>query len=169
MRFRLGDFPAEIGWARRVRIGLWRAVSATVFEPWFVPRRLRPPLLRLFGAQLGSGCVIREHVRIHDPRFLRCDDYVWIGAGVVVVNHTLVTISHDVCISQQAFICSSGHDRGSRDFRFRHSPVTVGAHSWVAARALLLPGDAVPEGTFVPAGTRFRDIHGVKHQRGEWE
>jgi putative colanic acid biosynthesis acetyltransferase WcaF len=140
----------------RGRQALWFAVSGLVFEKWSCPRRLRPALLRGFGASVGRRVVVRERVFVLKPWLLELGDDVWIGRGTTVINHATVTVSHDVCVSQEAFVCSSGHDPHDWAFSYKHAPISIGAHSWLGARAVLFPGVALPERALVPGGTTVR-------------
>lgn len=156
---RLSEFRSGTNFRTRLRHALWFVCSHLAFTPWYVPRVIRPVLLRSFGATVGRGVVIREGVYVHAPWNLALGDSVWLGRGVTIVNHAMVTVGHDTCLSQEAFICSSGHDPSQVDFRYLHAPISIGPHCWLAARSVILPGDVVPAATVVASGRRFRDLN----------
>lgn len=155
-KFQLSEFRSDTSLSVRFRLGCWHLASHICFMPFSIPRRLRPPLLRLFGARIGRDCVIREHAYVLAPWNLELGDHVWIGRGVTVLNHARVTIGANSCVSQEAMLCSSGHDPRSPDFRYRHRAVVVGENVWIAARAIVLPGATVPSGVVVGSGSTFR-------------
>jgi putative colanic acid biosynthesis acetyltransferase WcaF len=130
---------------------IWLATSHLVFQSWWLPARFRPSLLRLFGADIGKGVLIRHGVRIHWPWKLRVGDHSWIGEDVWVLNLEPVTIGHDVCVSQGAFLCTGSHDRHSPSFEFDNAPIFVDDHVWIAAQALILRGVTVGARSLVGA------------------
>ena len=130
----------------------WVAVQHLVFVKWWFPPRLRPAVLRAFGARVGEGVVIRSRVRVHWPWKLEVGDACWIGEGAWVLNLEQVTLGHDVCVSQEALLCTGSHDRHSPTFEFDNAPVTLLDGSWVAARAVVLRGVTVGREAVVAAG-----------------
>jgi len=149
----------------------WFAISNLVFMSWWCPRRLRPFLLRVFGADIGKGVFIRHGVRVLWPWKLQVGDHTWIGEGVWLLNLEQITLGSDVCVSQGAFLCTGSHDRHSPSSEFDNGPITIGDQSWIAAQALILRGvdvqtrsvvgaravvtRDVPTGSRVPAGERW--------------
>lgn len=150
---------------------LWFATQSLLFGAWWFPLRLRPRLLRLFGAQVGRGVRIRHHVRVLWPWKLAIGDDSWIGEGVWLLNLESIAIGSDVCISQEAFLCTGSHVHADETFEFDNRPITVSNSAWIAAQALVLRGVRVGEGALVgaravvarevpaggkvPAGTRY--------------
>lgn len=131
---------------------LWHAVHHLVFVKWWFPARLRPVLLRRFGATVGTGVLIRHGVRVHWPWKLEVGDHTWIGEGAWLLDLEPITIGHDVCISQEALLCTGSHDRRSPTFEFDNGPIVVEDGAWVAARATVLRGVTVGRGAVVAAG-----------------
>ena len=100
----------------------WYAVQNLVFAKWWLPARLRPRLLRAFGATVGTGVLIRNGVRVHWPWKLTIGDDSWIGEDAWILNLEPVAIGHDVCVSQEALLCTGSHDRDSPTFEFDNAP-----------------------------------------------
>lgn len=131
----------------------WFAVLNLAFVKWWLPPFLRPLVLRLFGADVGRSVYIRHNVRVHWPWKLTVMDDVWIGEGAWILNLEPVNIGHDVCVSQEALICTGGHDRRSPTFEFDNKAITLAAHCWIGARATVLGGVRVGEGCTVAASS----------------
>lgn len=122
-----------------------------------LPSKLRVFLLRCFGAKIGKGVVIRSGVNITFPWRLTVGDHCWIGEDVTILSLANVTIEDHCCLSQRAFLCTGSHDFRKESFDLITKPITVQAHSWIAAGAFLGPGSNVPEGTMVKALQVYRD------------
>ncbi|WP_420030318.1 DapH/DapD/GlmU-related protein [Rhodococcus ruber] len=136
-----------------VHQALWVAFSYLVFTKVWCPNKLRCAVLRLFGAQIGSGVWIRQDVRIQWPWKLRIDDNSWVGVGCDLYNIDELTIGSDVCISQQTFLCTGSHDRRSPNFDYDNGPITIENGVWVGARALVLRGVTIGSNSVVGAGS----------------
>lgn len=135
---------------------LWFAVMNLIFVKWWCPRVLRVRILRLFGASIGTGVLIRHRVRVLWPWKFTVGDDCWIGEDVWVLNLEPVTLGNNVCLSQGAFLCTGSHDVNSRAFEYDNAPITVGDGVWVAAFAKLLRGVDIDSGSVVPAGAIVR-------------
>lgn len=133
---------------------LWLIVKTVFFVntlPW--PSNLKATLLRLFGAKIGNSLIIRTRVNITMPWRLTVGDYVWIGEGVTILSLAPVTLGNDVCISQEAYLCTGSHDYKSESFDLKCSSITIHDSVWVALRAVILPGSEINSGVVVAAGS----------------
>lgn len=128
----------------------WLATQSLLMG-WWVPPTVRAAVLRLFGARIGRGALIRHRVRVHWPWKLVVGDNSWIGEGTWILNLEPVTIGHDVCISQDVLLCTGSHNRMSETFEFDNGPITIGDNAWLAIRATVLRGVCVGEGSVVGA------------------
>jgi putative colanic acid biosynthesis acetyltransferase WcaF len=129
----------------------WFATMNLVFIKWWCPRCIRVRLLRAFGASIGSSVVIRHRVRILWPWKLEVGDCSWIGEGSWLLNLEPILIGTNVCVSQEAFLCTGGHDRRDPSFRYDNGPITIADNSWIATQALILRGVTVGNGVVVGA------------------
>jgi putative colanic acid biosynthesis acetyltransferase WcaF len=135
----------------------WFAVMNLVFVKWWLPARFRPAILRAFGATVGERVLVRHRVRVLWPWKLTVGDDCWIGEGAWLLNLEPITLADDVCVSQEAFLCTGSHDHRDPAFEFDNAPITVGQGAWVTARAVVHRGVTVPPGEVVAApGTRRR-------------
>lgn len=135
---------------------LWFATMNLLFSAWYCPRRLRPWLLRRFGASVGDNVFIRHKVRVLWPWKLTIGDDSWIGEGVWLLNLEPIEIGADVCLSQEAFLCTGSHDHRSSTFGYRNAPIVVADGAWVGARAMVLPGRSVGRCAVVAGGETLR-------------
>ena len=137
---------------RKIQLGTWFWVQHLIFKSAFTPSSLRSLLLKLFGASVGSGVLIRRGVRVHFPWKLEIGDDCWIGEEVWFINHEKITIGSNVCISQRSIICSGGHDYRSASLEYAHKPVTIKDGAWVCLDAKVLPGVTIGECSVVSSG-----------------
>jgi putative colanic acid biosynthesis acetyltransferase WcaF len=131
---------------------LWWGCRSLVFAPWFpMPSFLKVGCLRLFGARIGQGAVIRSRVNITFPWKIEIGDHVWIGDEVQILSLERVVVGSNVCLSQRTFLCTGSHDFGKPTFDLIARPITIGDGCWIAAGAFVGPGAKVPAGTMVKA------------------
>ena len=114
---------------------------------------LRVALLRYFGAQIGTGVVIKPGVRVKYPWHLKVGNDVWLGEDCWIDNLTTVRIGNDACISQGAYLCTGNHNWSDPTFSLAVDPILLGDGSWVGAKAFLSPGVVLGEGSVAAAGS----------------
>ena len=130
--YRPGSLPARV---------LWTVVSGLFFQTWLPwPSALKRLLLRLFGASIGSGVVIKPRVTIKYPWKLTVGDHSWIGEQVWIDNLDQVTIGAHVCISQGALLLCGNHDYKKPTFDLITGPIVLENGVWIGAKASLAPG-----------------------------
>jgi putative colanic acid biosynthesis acetyltransferase WcaF len=148
--FRNPEYDPGRGFVTRT---IWYFVSLMIFESgWWPVSGIKTRLLRLFGARVGNGVVIKPHVRIKFPWRLSIGDHCWIGQGVWIDNIEDVAIGDHVCVSQLAYFCTGSHDHRSRAFDLLAKPITVENGAWIGARATLLGGVVVHANAIAAAG-----------------
>lgn len=133
----------------------WFLTNAMLFQSRLplLPYELKASLLRLFGAKVGPGAVIKPRVGIKYPWFLEMGRNVWLGEAVWIDNPSKIEIGSNVCISQGAYLVTGNHDFGRENFRFFTQPIIVGNRVWICARAIIPPGSLIPPNTVVPIGS----------------
>jgi putative colanic acid biosynthesis acetyltransferase WcaF len=131
----------------------WYLVKCTLFlSPVPFPSRFKCAVLRIFGARVGRGVVIKPRVNIHFPWKLRVGDFTWIGEEVFILNFEPVTVGSHCCISQRAFLCTGNHDYSKPDMPYRNRPISLEDGAWVGAQAFVGPGVTVGTEAVITAG-----------------
>lgn len=110
---------------------------------WFPYSGFKRFLLRLFGAKVGKGVVIKPCVNIKFPWKLSIGNHVWIGENVWIDNLDMVTIGNNCCLSQGAFMLCGNHDYKSSSFDLKVSPIVLEDGAWIGAKAIVCPGVTV--------------------------
>jgi putative colanic acid biosynthesis acetyltransferase WcaF len=101
---------------------------------------LRRFVLRLFGARIGSGVVIKPGVRVKYPWRLAVGADSWIGEDCWIDNLEQVTIGNNACLSQGAYLCTGNHDWSDSAFGLMTKPITIGDGAWIGAMSVIGPG-----------------------------
>lgn len=137
----------------------WYLTSALVFQSAIVlPSGCKARLLRLFGARVGKGLVLRPRVTIKYPWFLELGEHVWLGEAVWIDNHTELRIGSHVCVSQGAYLFTGNHDYDDERFSFFCRPVVIEDGVWVGARAVVCPGSLLGRMSVLGAGVVWRGV-----------
>jgi putative colanic acid biosynthesis acetyltransferase WcaF len=140
------DFRGRSG----VVVQLWWFVQATLFRcsPQIM-YGFRRWLLRLFGAQIGKGVVVRPSVTVPYPWKLKIGDYSWVGDHAVLYCFAEITIGNNVVVSQKSYLCAGTHDYRSPGFDIQAFPIVIEDEVWLAADVFVAPGVTVGKGTVV--------------------
>ncbi|MDD5652835.1 MAG: colanic acid biosynthesis acetyltransferase WcaF [Candidatus Omnitrophica bacterium] len=126
----------QAGLLRRIS---WFIVSMLIFRNPFLAYSyfFKAIILRLFGAQVGKGLVIKPSVNIRCPWFLEIGDNVWLGEGVLIENFSKVKLGNNVCLSQGAALIGAGHDYKKAAFDLLLYQIIIEDGVWIAARAIV--------------------------------
>ena len=120
---------------------LWYVINYTVFVSPFVPfNALKRLILKIFGAKIGKGVVIKPCVNIKYPWHLTIGNNTWIGEGVHIDNLVDVTIGANCCLSQDSLIETGSHNYKRSDFCLITAPVTLENGVWLCARSVVTGG-----------------------------
>lgn len=119
----------------------WYWVNTVFFKTGLFPfYRLKTFLLRLFGASVGAGVLIKPFVNIKYPWLLTLGDHIWIGEHVWIDNLDKVVVGNHVCLSQGAFLLTGNHDYTKPGFDLMVKPITLEDGTWIGANAIVCPG-----------------------------
>ncbi len=114
---------------------------------------IRRTLLRMFGARIAAGVVIKPGVRVKYPWLLEVGENSWIGEDAWIDNLALVSVGSNACISQGAYLCTGNHDWTDPAFGLIVRTIRIGDGAWVGARAVICPGAELGEGAIASAGS----------------
>jgi putative colanic acid biosynthesis acetyltransferase WcaF len=118
----------------------WYLINHTLFKsafPFYGPKRF---MLRLFGAKVGDGLIIKPHVNIKYPWKLEIGNNVWIGELVWIDNLAKVTLKDNCCVSQGAMLLCGNHDYRKSTFNLIVADITLEDGAWAGARTVICPG-----------------------------
>jgi putative colanic acid biosynthesis acetyltransferase WcaF len=110
-------------------------------------------LLRIFGARIGKGVVIKPNVNVKYPWALEVGDYTWIGENVWIDNLVMVKIGKNCCLSQGSYILTGNHNYKKVTFDLVVKRVTMEDGSWLGAKAILCPGITMKEHSLLAVGS----------------
>ncbi len=137
-----------------VKRALWYVVNALFFINPLVPLSgLKVWLLRLFGATVGKGVVMKPSLNIKYPWLLQIGNHVWIGENVWIDNLAQVTIKHNVTLSQGAMLLTGSHDYKKPAFDLIVGSITLDESVWVGAKAIVCPGVTCGSHSVLAAGS----------------
>jgi putative colanic acid biosynthesis acetyltransferase WcaF len=129
---------------------IWYFVSLLIFENgWFPFYAIKIYILRLFGAQIGYGVIIKPKVYIKYPWLLEIGNHVWVGEEVRMDNLAKITIRSNVCISQRAYLLTGNHNYRSNGFDLMIGSITIEDEVWVGASSVVCPNSYLSFGTIV--------------------
>jgi putative colanic acid biosynthesis acetyltransferase WcaF len=139
-------------------VQLWGLVQATLFrlspKICFGWRRF---LLRLFGARIGRGVLLRPSAEVTYPWKVSIGDYCWIGDHAVLYSLGDITIGSHTVVSQRSYLCAATHATDDVLFAQYARPVKIGSECWLAADVYVAPGISIGDGTVV--GARSTVLH----------
>lgn len=119
---------------------LWYCVNATFFNSPFPIVSIKIFLLKLFGARVGKGVVIKPYVNIKYPWRLSIGNYVWIGERVWIDNLGFVVLNDNSCVSQGAMLLCGNHHYKKVAFDLIVGNITIEEGAWVGAQCVVCPG-----------------------------
>ncbi len=136
-KFTVGDYVAGPKW----KVFIWYFINYFIFDsglPW--PYFIKRALLRLFGAKIGKGLIIKTNVRIKNPWRLEIGFDSWIGESVWIDNLENVSIGNSVCLSQGSMLLTGNHDYTLSDFPYRLGKIILEDGVWIGAKSTVCPG-----------------------------
>ena len=148
--------------------GLWYFFNAFyILNPYNPLGGLRKFVLRLFGAKIGKGVVIKPRVNIKYPWKLKVGDYTWIGEGVWIDNLGEVEIGSNVCISQGALLLCGNHDYKKASFDLMVGDIKLEDGVWIGAKSIVTGGVTCHSHSILAtASVTSRDLDAYKIYRG---
>ncbi|MEQ9668946.1 hormogonium polysaccharide biosynthesis acetyltransferase HpsU [Coleofasciculus sp. G2-EDA-02] len=123
-------------------------------------------LLRLFGAKIGQGVLIRPTARFTYPWKVEIGDYSWIGDDVVLYSLEQIRIGCHCVISQKSYLCTGSHDIQDSAFGLKTAGISIGNGVWIATDCFIAPG--VQIGANAVIGARSSVFSNIPAQQVCW-
>ena len=126
--------------ANKLKIFIWYFTNMFLFKTMLpIPSSIKVKVLKLFGASVGSGVVIKPNVSIKYPWFLAIGDECWIGEDVWIDNLAQVSIRNNVCLSQGAYLLTGSHNYKKEAFDLMLGEIVLEDGVWVGAKSVVCP------------------------------
>jgi len=120
---------------------VWYFFNIIFFKNSFnILSSVKVSLLKLFGARLGQGVIIKPAVNIKYPWKLQVGDHSWIGEEVWIDNLSEVIIGKNVTLSQGCLLLTGSHDHARTSFNFLSQPIVLEDGVWIGAKAVVAGG-----------------------------
>lgn len=132
---------------------LWYLINASLINSYMPISSIKVFWLRMFGAKIGSGVVIKPKVNIKYPWRLKIGNNSWIGEGVWIDNLDDVEIGTNVCISQGAMLLCGNHDYKKSSFDLITGKIILEDGVWVGAKAVVCPGTTMKSHSVLTVGS----------------
>ncbi|MDR1120322.1 MAG: WcaF family extracellular polysaccharide biosynthesis acetyltransferase [Dysgonamonadaceae bacterium] len=133
---------------------IWYFVNALfVRASWNPFMGIKITLLKLFGARIGKGLIIKNNITVKFPWKLTVGNHVWLGESCWIDNLDHVTIGNNVCISQGALILTGNHDYTISSMPYRNAPITLEDGVWIGAKSVVCPGVICYSHSILTAGS----------------
>ena len=110
-------------------------------------------ILRMFGAKMGIGIMIKPFVMIKYPWLLEIGNNVWIGEKVWIDNLAKIKIGNNVCISQGAMLLCGNHNYKKTSFDLIIGEIVLEDGSWVGARSIVCPNVTMHSHSILAVGS----------------
>ncbi|WP_454801092.1 WcaF family extracellular polysaccharide biosynthesis acetyltransferase [Mucilaginibacter phyllosphaerae] len=133
---------------------LWYYVNLMFFKSaWLPVKDIKVSLLRLFGAKVGRGVVIKPNVNIKYAWNLSVGNHSWIGEGAWIDNLVMVTIGNNACISQGAILQTGSHNYKKTNFDLITGPITLQDGVWIGCGAIINQGVTAASHSVLTSGS----------------
>ncbi len=123
-------------------------------------------LLRLFGAKIGKGVVIRPTAKFTYPWKISIGDYSWIGEDVVLYSLDHIEIGSHCVISQKSYLCTGSHDIKDQTFSLVTAPIKIGNGAWIATDCFVALGVKIGSNTVI--GSKSAVFKDIPHSQVAW-
>jgi len=138
--------------SERVVALLWE-ICWTLFCVW-TPKPLngwRLLWLRIFGCKINGNPFVHQRARVQIPWNLILHDRACLGDRANAYSLNVIEIKKGATIAQEAYLCAATHDFSNPDRPLKTSKITIGENAFVGARAFVMPGIQIGEGSVIGA------------------
>lgn len=119
---------------------LWYFINVIfLINPLNPSSAIKKAMLKLFGAKIASGVVIKQGVNIKYPWKLSIGENTWVGENVWIDNLDQVTIGKNCCLSQGALLLCGNHNFKQKTFDLMIGSIVLEDGVWIGAQSMLTP------------------------------
>ena len=151
--------------ANKLKIVIWYFINALfVRASWNPFMGIKIFFLKIFGAKIGKGLVIKNNVNIKFPWKLTLGNNVWLGENAWIDNLDEVIIGNNVCISQGALLLTGNHDYTLSTFDYRNASIIIEDGAWIGAKTVVCPGIKIKSHAILTVGstaTKNMEAYGI--------
>jgi putative colanic acid biosynthesis acetyltransferase WcaF len=105
----------------------------------------------LFGATVSGRPFVHQRARIQIPWNLTLHDRASLGDRTNAYSLGPIEIHADASVGPEAYLCTGTHDFATPAMNLVTGKITIGVHAFVGARAFVMPGVSIGEGSIVGA------------------
>lgn len=119
----------------------WYFINLIFINSYWLPiSSIKIALLRLYGAKIGKGVVIKPRVNIKYPWNLEIGDHTWIGEKAWIDNLGKVKIGSNCCLSQDSLLLCGNHNYKIDSFDLMVGDITLEDGVWIGAKSSVAGG-----------------------------
>lgn len=108
---------------------------------------------KVMGFKIGKNCAIFMHTTFGCAKGFTIGNDSIINSKCLIDQRGTIIIGKKVAISHEVNILTADHEFDSPNFEGRERPVVIEDYVWIGARAIILPGITLGEGSVVAAGS----------------
>ena len=147
---KLFKIPNNFYGKSRFVLFLWRMVNYFFFKlSPDIMFSFRNFLLKLFGAKIGKGVMIRSSADIHYPWKFEIGDFSWIGYNTKIYNLGKISIGSNVAIAHDVYICNGSHDITKSTFDITRGEIEICDETWIANDVFIGPNVTINKGCVI--------------------
>lgn len=136
---------------------VWYCINNIFINSYFIVFPFRVFLLRLFGAKIGRGVVLKPKVNIKYPWNIEIGDNAWIGENVWLDSLGKIKIGTNACISQGAMLICGNHNFKKTTFDLIVGDIILEEGVWIGAGAIVCFGVICKSHSMLAAGSVATD------------
>lgn len=137
-------------WLTRI---MWYCANATFFNSYFPFYSIKIFLLRMYGAKVGRGVVIKPKVNIKYPWNITIGDNAWIGENVWLDSLGKINIGANSCLSQGAMLITGNHNYKKSGFDLMVGDIILDEGTWIGTGAIVCAGVTCKSHSVLAAGS----------------